>query len=332
MKKVFLFIIMLLIILPLFSCNAVQVAESDYSLHWANESIKYIYEKGYANIDILNKNPNKELPRGEFITMLLSAVLSTDIAKKDGLFVSNAYLSRGEAALIISQAIKTSPSENLTAKRFTDDVRIRNKKYIYGLVDADIIYGRDNGKFEQNALLTIGEGATLIKRIVERAENLTETGVEIERKFLIDKDIIPPEIKSADIFNIEQTYISFAPETRVRRINGSYYSFAIKLPKDDVGLIRQEVEIYISKEEYDCLAVKEAAPTVIKTRYQFDYRYNNVAVDIYSGRHDGLAISEIEFASKEEADEFIPFTWYIKDVTSDKRYKNASLATDGMPE
>ena len=45
----------------------------------------------------------------------------------------------------------------------------------------------------------------------------------------------------------------------------------------------------------------------------------------------GLIVAEIEFDSVEKAEGFQPPKWFGKDITSDKRYKNAHLSQDGMP-
>ena len=43
-------------------------------------------------------------------------------------------------------------------------------------------------------------------------------GLEIEKKWVIDKDKIPYDLSKADCFDIVQTYINYLPEIRVRQI------------------------------------------------------------------------------------------------------------------
>lgn len=50
-------------------------------------------------------------------------------------------------------------------------------------------------------------------------------------------------------------------------------------------------------------------------------------LDIYHGFLEGLLTVEVEFPSEEAALEFIPPIWFGEDITSDKRFKNKSLAT-----
>ena len=97
-------------------------------------------------------------------------------------------------------------------------------------------------------------------------------------------------------------------------------------------MIRDEIEVFITQEEYNNLMKKQEGNTIYKTRYQFldgDYL---LAVDIFSGELEGLAYLEIEFENQEEADNFQTPNWVIKDVTSDLNYKNGHLARYGIPD
>lgn len=156
--------------------------------------------------------------------------------------------------------------------------------------------------------------------------------VEIEKKWIIDKENIPYDLSDAEIMDIEQTYISFSPEIRVRKINGGEeYSFAVKTNMTSDGMIRDEMEDYITEEDYNNLITKQEGNTIYKTRYQFldgDYLF---AIDIFSGELEGLAYLEIEFGNQEEAETFETPNWVIKDVTNDLSYKNGHLARYGIP-
>ena len=157
--------------------------------------------------------------------------------------------------------------------------------------------------------------------------------VEIEKKWLIREEDIPYNLSNAEIFKIEQTYISFSPEIRVRRINeGQEYTFAVKTNLTSDGMIRDELEDSITEEEYNNLIKKKEGNTINKTRYQFldgDYL---IAIDIFSEELQGLAYMEIEFVNEDEANNFKTPSWVIKDVTGDIRYKNGNLARYGIPE
>ena len=165
--------------------------------------------------------------------------------------------------------------------------------------------------------------------------------LEIERKFLVNPDDLSIEtIAQADHFELVQTYISYEPEVRVRqgtiqvngRANKRYY-FTMKLPKDEVGLSRSELEFQISSQVYQDLLQKQVGKTIYKTRLQFKEGEHIFSVDIYHGSElAGLAVAEVEFDNLESAQSFIPPKWLGLEVTADKRYKNANLAKNGKPK
>ena len=164
--------------------------------------------------------------------------------------------------------------------------------------------------------------------------------LEIERKFIINPDDLSKEtIARADRFELVQTYISYEPEVRVRRgiirvdgrENRRYY-FTMKLPKDEIGLSRSELEFQISSQVYQDLIQKQVGQTIYKTRLQFKEGEHIFSVDIYHGNElAGLAVAEVEFDSLEAAASFVPPKWLGLEVTADPRYKNANLAKSGKP-
>lgn len=179
---------------------------------------------------------------------------------------------------------------------------------------------------------------TFKDKIVEKINYVSELNrilsddVEIERKWIIDKDSIGYDLSDAEVLKIEQTYICFSPEIRVRKINdGQQYSFAVKTNMTSDGMTRDEMEKNITKEEYENLVAKKEGNTVYKTRYQLldgDYL---IAIDIFEEQLEGLAYLEIEFENQEEALNFETPDWVIKDVTDDVNYKNGYLARYGIP-
>lgn len=159
-----------------------------------------------------------------------------------------------------------------------------------------------------------------------------EDDLEIEKKWLIKKELIPYDLSKMERIEIEQTYICFSPEIRVRRINGgSQYTFAVKTNITEDGMTRNELEENITQEEYHNLISKKEGNTIHKTRYQFLEGNQILAIDIFSGKLEGLAYLEIEFKDQEEAQNYKAPDWVMKDVTSDLSYKNGHLARYGIP-
>ena len=160
-------------------------------------------------------------------------------------------------------------------------------------------------------------------------------GLEIEKKWVIDKDKIPYDLSKADCFDIVQTYINYLPEIRVRQITykgDTWYMMALKRWVNSDALVREESDFYITKEEYENTVGKGLDNTIYKKRYQFEVDDLTYAVDIFEGELEGLAYLEIEFESEELANSFETPDWIIKDVTNDRRFKNQQLAQFGMPE
>lgn len=169
----------------------------------------------------------------------------------------------------------------------------------------------------------------------EIKELLSDT-VEIEKKWLIDKNKIPYDLsKVDDRVEIEQTYLNFSPEIRVRKykdVKGKYsYEFTVKTNLREHGTVRDELNAPISEVEYDELILKKEGNTIQKTRYQIFDNNRIIAIDIFKGDLEGLAYMEIEFKNLEEANSFKTPDWVIKDVTSDVNYKNGHLARFGIP-
>ena len=171
---------------------------------------------------------------------------------------------------------------------------------------------------------------------ISRLDQIMSNSQEIEKKWLIRTSDIPYDLNTVEKYLIEQTYISFSPEIRIRRINDrEFHTLAVKANMSADGLVRDEFEIDISEDEYLRLFMKKEtdAFTIHKTRYQFfDEAIGEIiAIDIFGNELAGLAYLEIEFANREEAGKFAEPDWVIMDVTSLKEYKNGSLAKYGIP-
>ncbi|MCL1816207.1 MAG: hypothetical protein FWG43_01215 [Clostridiales bacterium] len=170
-----------------------------------------------------------------------------------------------------------------------------------------------------------------------RIEQVLSDSLEIEKKWLIRASDIPYDLSTTNMYEIEQTYISFSPEIRLRRINdGRFHTLTVKTNMSADGLVREEFEIDISEIDYLNLLSKKEPNTITihKTRYQFfDEELGEIlAIDIFSNELSGLAYMEIEFVNTDEANSFVDPVWVVMDVTSLKEYKNGSLAKYGLPD
>ena len=158
---------------------------------------------------------------------------------------------------------------------------------------------------------------------------------EIERKFKVKQ--VPQEIlNTITPLELVQTYLE-APEgqeRRVRSINNEKFVITVKIPQvSSNGLIRQELEKEISKEDYELFLHQQKGTQIKKRRYKVPVENGlTYELDIYDGELKGLMVVEVEFPTEEMADSFVAPDWFGEEVTSNKAYKNASLAKKGMPK
>ena len=155
---------------------------------------------------------------------------------------------------------------------------------------------------------------------------------EIERKFLIEYPDTETLEKFSDAKKIEmvQTYLisenGTTSRVRKRISDGEVkYIFTEKLRINDLKCIENEREV--TADEYEEL-LKSADPerkTVYKTRYCLPFEERVVEVDIYPFWND-RAIAEVEMESEDEIVRLPEIIKVIRDVTSEKAYKNASIA------
>ena len=178
------------------------------------------------------------------------------------------------------------------------------------------------------------------KRILTKEQSKT---YEIERKWLTNINDLPFDLKNEEnVENVEmeQAYLCFNPEIRVRKLN-NIFILTIKNNMSENGLQREEYEYTLSKNEYEKLYEKRDSTTRTINKTRYDRVQDGVLyhIDVYHDELEGLATVEVEgpkqgetFESQEEANNFKPASWVGKEVTDDVRYKNGYLAKDGMPK
>ena len=144
--------------------------------------------------------------------------------------------------------------------------------------------------------------------------------MEIERKFLI-KDL-PKDLTSYPCSQIEQAYLNENPVLRIRRKDDDY----ILTYKSKGMMAREESEFPLTKEAYEHLRTKADGKIISKTRYFIPLAPHTIELDVFHGDMAPLIMAEVEFASIEEANVFLPPDWFGQDVTMDRRYHNVNMA------
>jgi len=145
-------------------------------------------------------------------------------------------------------------------------------------------------------------------------------GIEIERKFLVRKDLwVPPD----DGIQVRQGFLSLDPERTVRvRLAGNEGYLTIK--GASTGAARAEYEYPLpAGDANEMLGRLCHKPLIEKTRYRVQAGRHLWEVDEFFGDNLGLLVAEVELADPDEEVE-LP-AWVGKEVTEDPRYYNAAL-------
>jgi len=166
-------------------------------------------------------------------------------------------------------------------------------------------------------------------------------GLEIERKWLISPQDLPFSLERLFHRHIEQAYICFKPQIRLRSFDGEQFVLTVKgRPANDVsGLVREECEYALDADTYERLCAKVDGKTLRKTRYVIAEDDARAAeglsavsservfeIDLYEGDHAGLAVVEMEFSCVEDAQDFKAPSWVLEEVTGDPRFSNVVMA------
>jgi CYTH domain-containing protein len=153
--------------------------------------------------------------------------------------------------------------------------------------------------------------------------------LEIEKKFLIKT--LPINIEEYPKEEIIQGYLTInhdGSSARIRQKNNKYF---LTIKKGE-GLIREEYETEISKEQFTTLWPATNKQNLEKTRYRIPYNNLAIELDIYKNNLKGLYTAEIEYNSETEANDTNIPNWFGKEVTEDLSYSNQSLAIKGSPK
>ncbi|HEY0369144.1 MAG TPA: CYTH domain-containing protein [Chthoniobacterales bacterium] len=150
----------------------------------------------------------------------------------------------------------------------------------------------------------------------------TDSPREIERKFLLKR--LPADLTSYPHAEIEQGYLAIEDDVQVRlRKKGDVRTLTFKRGSKTS---REEREVQLSVDQFAALWPATVGRRLTKIRYDIPYRERVVEVDVYTGRHDGVIVAEVEFEDDKSCREFVPPEWLGEDVTGSSRYSNVVMA------
>ena len=152
--------------------------------------------------------------------------------------------------------------------------------------------------------------------------------MEIERKWLIDREKLPYDLSQLEKKELEQCYISFTPVIRIRKVNGGK-RYILTVKSAEAGISREEFELPLTAEQYDFLYQKHEGNVIWKTRYLKKEGEYTLEIDIFSGDLAGLCYQEVEFPDEESAGNYRTPDYAIKEVSRCEEYSNAALARKG---
>ena len=148
--------------------------------------------------------------------------------------------------------------------------------------------------------------------------------LEIERKFLVDAEKISA-LNLTGGEKIFQGYLSTDKNKTVRvRVKNNRGFLTVK--SANVGIVRKEFEYEIPVADAEEI-LKLCAPNVLqKVRYKVEYAGKIFEVDIFSGRHQGLILAEVELNSPTEIVD-LP-EWIGEEVSDNPKYYNSNLTLE----
>lgn len=149
---------------------------------------------------------------------------------------------------------------------------------------------------------------------------------EIERKFLVTGDGWRNAASTSSRFL--QAYVAAAEDrsVRVRIVDGKHAKLTIKFGKNLIA--RDEFEYDIPLADAEEMAKAATGIVLEKTRHRIDHEGYTWEVDVFDGIYRGLVVAEVELES-EAAQPDIP-SWIGQEITGDRRYSNAVMATEDL--
>jgi adenylate cyclase len=148
--------------------------------------------------------------------------------------------------------------------------------------------------------------------------------IEIERKFLVKKDIWEKTIKGHGHF-YRQGYILTDP-TKTIRIRLADDEGFITIKGLSVGASRTEYEYVIPKHDALDLLDNFCSSGISKLRYKIYVGSKLWEVDEFLDNNQGLVIAEIELTTEQET--FETPDWLGEEVTEEEKYYNSNLSVN----
>ncbi|WP_207512433.1 CYTH domain-containing protein [Longitalea luteola] len=149
-------------------------------------------------------------------------------------------------------------------------------------------------------------------------------GIEIERKFLVNKEKWNQVVKAQRSL-FRQGYMVSDPEKtiRVRLTDAAGY---LTIKGRTVGASKPEYEYAIPREDAEQLLDMFCSSEISKIRNFITHDGKLWEVDEFLGENEGLIVAEIELDDERET--FSLPDWIDREVTHEKKYSNSNLSVN----
>lgn len=145
--------------------------------------------------------------------------------------------------------------------------------------------------------------------------------IEIERKFLVHADRLPPLEHG---LHIEQAYVPTSNGTTVRvRVAGEQAFIGIKTRKTQLSRLEYEFPVPVD-DAREMLALVCTTGHIMKRRYLIPQGELTWEIDVFGAENEGLIVAELELPLEDQSFE-LP-DWIDREVTLDPRYSNYNLS------
>lgn len=150
--------------------------------------------------------------------------------------------------------------------------------------------------------------------------------MEIERKYLIRE--LPERLEQYPCRQIEQGYLNTDPVVRIRRTDEQY----TLTYKGKGFMVREEYNLPLNKKAFLHLREKIDGILIKKRRYLIPFETYTIELDVFEGALAPLLLAEVEFETEDEANAFVPPSWFGEDVTFSSAYHNSTLSGRTLSE
>lgn len=144
--------------------------------------------------------------------------------------------------------------------------------------------------------------------------------LEIERKFLVDKEVWLPKSEGQEII---QGYLS-TDKNRVVRVRTKGEKAYVTIKGKQKKITRAEFEYEIPVEEAKLMFDMCINYPIEKIRYTENFQGLLWEIDVFKGANKGLVVAEVELENENQYVE-LPH-WVKKEVSDDHRYFNSCLS------